>query len=172
LLRLERQGFIHRKRGVIVDQRAVLDRWLSAYAEVVRPAWLVGRYRPQARDPEAVERMIEAAWNKRSWVYGGAAAGWRMTEFYRGGETVLHVDAVTDEALRQLRVLPDRTGPLTILRTPGTIAYEGSAARLAHPLLVYTEMMASTDSRAREAAAEIREQFLEPSLESAHRRTT
>jgi hypothetical protein len=57
-LRLERQGLIHRKRGTIVDQRALLDRWLSAYAEVVRPAWLVGRYRAQARDPEAVERMI------------------------------------------------------------------------------------------------------------------
>jgi hypothetical protein len=96
-----------------------------------------------------------------------------MTEFYRGAETVLHVDAAPEEALRQLRVIPDRSaGPVTILRTPGTIAYEGTAARLAHPLLVYTEMMASTDSRAREAAAEIREQFLEPSLESAHRRTT
>ncbi len=162
LLRLERRGLIHRKRGVIVDQRALLDRWLSAYAEVVRPAWLVGRYRPQARDPEAVERMVEAAWNKRSWVYGGSAAGWRMTEYYRGEGTVLHVDALPDDALRQLRVIPDRAaGPLTILRTPGTIAYEGTAARLAHPLLVYTEMMASTDSRAREAAAEIRERFLD-----------
>jgi hypothetical protein len=173
LLRLQRQGLVHRKRGVIVDRRALLDRWLSAYADVVRPAWLVGRYRPQAGDPEAVERMIEAAWNKRSWVYGGAAAGWRMTAYYRGDQTVLHVDAVSNEALRQLRVIPDATaGPLTILRTPGTIAYEGTAARLAHPLLVYTEMMASSDSRAREAAAEILEEFLEPARDSARRRTT
>jgi hypothetical protein len=163
LLRLERQGLIHRKRGAIVDQRALLDRWLSAYAEVVRPAWLVGRYRPQARDPEAVERMIEAAWNKRLWVYGGTAAAWKMAKFYRGDETVIHVDAASNDALRQLRVVPDRAaGPLTILRTPGTTAYEGTAPRIAHPLLVYTEMMASTDPRAREAAAEIRERFLEP----------
>jgi hypothetical protein len=103
LLRLERQGLVHRKGGVIVDRRALLDRWLSAYAEVVRPAWLVGHYRPQARDPEALQRMIEAASNKRSWVYGGAAASWRMTAFYRGDQTVLHVDAASDEALRQLR---------------------------------------------------------------------
>lgn len=172
LLRLERQGLIHRKRGVIVNERALLDRWLAAYAEVVRPAWLVGRFQPQARGPEAVERMIEAAWNTRSWVYGGTAAGWRMTEVYRGDETVLHVDAPSDEALRQLRVVPDRMGPLTILRTPGTVAYDGTAPRLAHPLLVYTEMMTSTDPRARETAAEIRERFLEPSRESTERRTT
>ena len=172
LLRLERQGLVHRKRGVIVDKRALLERWLTAYAEVVRPAWLVGRYRPQAPDPEAVERMIEAAWKTRSWVYGGAAAGWRMTKFYRGDDTVLHVNAPSDDALRQLRVIPDRTGPLTILRTPGTIAYDGTAARLAHPLLVYTEMMTTTDPRAREAAAEIRERFLEPNRESTQRRTT
>ena len=162
LLRLERQGLIHRKRGVIVDPRAMLDRWLSAYADVVRPAWLVGRYRPQARDPEAVERMIEAAWRKRSWAYGGAAAAWRMTESYRGDETIIHVDTMLEEALRQLRVVPDRSaGPLTILRTPGTIAYAGTEPRLVHPLLVYTEMMTSTDPRAREAAADLRERFLE-----------
>jgi hypothetical protein len=173
LLRLQRQGLVHRKRGVILDRRALLDRWLSAYADVVRPAWLVGRYRPQARDPEAVEHMIEAAWNKRAWVYGGAAAGWRMTAYYRGDQTVLHVDAMPDEARRQLRVIPDAAaGPLTILSTPGTIAYEGTTARLAHPLLVYTEMMASNDSRAREAAAEILEEFLEPARDSARRRTT
>ena len=165
LLRLERQGLIHRGRGVIIDRRALLDRWLSAFAEIVRPAWLVGRYRPQARDPEGVERMIEAAWSKRSWAFGGTAAAWKMARFYRGEETVIHVDAVPEaEALRQLRVVPDRAdGPLTILRTPGTIAYSGTAPRLAHPLLVYTEMMASTDPRAREAAAEIYERFLEPS---------
>jgi hypothetical protein len=164
LLRLEQQGLIHRGRGVIVDRRALLDRWLSAYAEVVRPAWLVGRFRPQARDPEAVERMIEAAWRKRSWAYGGTAAAWRMARFYRGEETVLHVNAApTEEALRQLRVVPDRSaGPLTILWTPGTIAYAGTAPHLAHPLLVYTEMMASADPRAREAAAELRERVLEP----------
>src|SRR5690348_15803888 len=42
----------------------------------------------------------------------------------------------------------------TILRTPGTVAYAGPEPRLAHPLLVYTEMMTSTDPRTREAAAD------------------
>jgi Transcriptional regulator, AbiEi antitoxin, Type IV TA system len=139
--------------------------------------WDLRRY-PLKREPDGwfifVEELdLQALDRPLAEVYGGAAAGWRMTAYYRGDQTVLHVDAMPDEALRQLRAIPDTAaGPLTILRTPGTIAYEGTAARLAHPLLVYTEMMASTDSRAREAAAEILERFLEPSRESAHRRTT
>jgi len=62
--------------------------------------------------------------------------------------------------LRPLRMLAADDGPITVLRTPGTLAYKGSAPHLAHPLLVYSEMLISTDVRMREAAAEVRERFL------------
>jgi hypothetical protein len=39
------------------------------------------------------------------------------------------------------------------------VAYASVEPQLAHPLLVYTEMIASSDSRMREAAEEIRDRF-------------
>lgn len=163
LKRLTEQGLIARtpKKSAILRRRDLLERWLSAYSEIVRPAWLQGRYRTQESDPEALERQIAGAWgSERRWALGGGAAAWRMNQFYRGEQLVLHVDAPPTEGLRQLRALPADDGLLTILRTPGTTAYAGLEPHLAHPLLVYTEMITSTDPRMRESAGRVREQFL------------
>ncbi len=161
LRRLEDQGLVDRKRGLIVRRRELRDRWLSVYPDAVRPAWLIGRFRPQIADPEELERRIEKTWGQQTWALGGGAAAWRMSRFYRGPDTVLHVHSMPAEALRKLRVVPDPRGALTILRTPGAIAYEGPEPHLAHPLLVYSEMMCSSEPRMREAAAQLAERFLE-----------
>jgi hypothetical protein len=108
-----------------------------------------------------LEREIEKSLAGRLWCFGGGAAAWRMTKLYRGPDTVLHVESLPADLLRQLRALPSTDGSLTILRTPGTIPYEGGGSRLAHPLLVFTEMSCSPDPRLNEAANEIRDRFLE-----------
>ncbi|MEO7036985.1 MAG: type IV toxin-antitoxin system AbiEi family antitoxin [Polyangiaceae bacterium] len=61
---------------------------------------------------------------------------------------------------RQLRAIAAPDGPLTVLHTPGLLPYQGSAPHLAHPLLVYTELLSSPDPRMAEAAAELRGRFL------------
>ena len=83
-----------------------------------------------------------------------------MAQFYRGVDTVLHMGSVPADMLRQLRVIPAPDGAFTILRTPGTVAYDGVGPHITHPLLVYSEMATSFEPRMREAADEIRERFL------------
>ena len=161
LKRLAEQGLIERSSGTpVARRRELLDRWLSAYADVVRPGWQVGRYRTKATDPEELERQIETIWGDQVWALGGGAAAWRMAQFYRGGDTVLHVGSVPTDMIRQLRAIPAPDGAFTLLRTPGTVAYDGVGPHIAHPLLVYSEMATSLDPRMREAADEIRERFL------------
>jgi hypothetical protein len=166
LQRLARQGLITRtlNRGAIPRRRDLLDRWLSAYPDVVRPAWHQGRYRTRASDPEEIEQLIADAWGKRRWSVGGGAAAWRMNRFYRGAGTLIHVDAAANDELRRLGALPDEQGDLTILRTPGTAAYAGAQPHLVHPLLVYTELMTSEDPRLREAAEKVRQEFMKDGL--------
>ncbi len=162
LKRLEEQGFIARSRSgaALVRRGELLDRWLAAYADVLRPRAIIGTYRTQVTEPEALEAHIEKVCADRVWAFGGGAAAWRMTHHYRGLATVLHVDTAPPELLRNLRAIPARDGALTLLRGAGTIAYDGIAPHLAHPLLVYAEMAISSDPRMREAAHELREKFI------------
>jgi hypothetical protein len=84
----------------------------------------------------------------------------RLTKYYRGEETVLHVSEPTNDLLKRLRALPANDGPLVIQRTPAKIAFEGSVPRTVHPLLVFAELMATGNPRARETAMDIREHHL------------
>jgi hypothetical protein len=157
--RLTDQGIIG--KGHLLRRRDLLNRWLSAYQDVVRPAWLQGRYRTKAQDPAIMEEQIADVWREKPWAFGAGAAAWRMNPYYRGDETVIHVGSAPADELKRLVAIPDRDGPLTVLLTPGVSAYAGTQPHVAHPLLVYTEMITSPDSRMREAASEISERFLE-----------
>jgi len=144
----------------------------------LRPRLLIGYYRAAEKDPKELERRIERAlelpgetqpdiqwtddWAGRenTWAWGGTAAAFRLTGHYRGDQTVLHMDHPPADFARRLQLLPARTGELALLAAPGPLAYEGATLKTVHPLLVYAELLAGRDDRAREVAAEVRTRFL------------
>jgi hypothetical protein len=159
--RLVDEGLVVRKgraeyAWVPHQMRHALERWLSGYLDVVRPKLLVGRFRARETDVEALERRVtEELGSEEHWCWGGSTAGYRLTRYYRSGETVLHVADGLIDAPRRLRALPARDGNLVVLRLPGPVALEGLVPNTAHPLLVYSEMLAEGSERAREAAEEV-----------------
>jgi hypothetical protein len=163
LARLTEEGAIvrGRNRRHLQNHKLLLDRWLNGYATLVRPRLLVGQYRTPDADPSSLEARLEQVLPEdTSWGWGGGAAANRLTEFYRGGRTVLHLAEPSQEIIRRLKALPSKEGDLVVLRTPGHIAFDGAAPRTVHPLLVYTELLTEGTERAREAAEMLRERFL------------
>jgi len=145
----------------LINARLLLDRWLTGYANVVRPRLLLGRYRTQDPDPMALEHRIQDVLGTNVvWAWGGGAAAMRLTRHYRGEETVLHLLHRAPDFHTRLHALRDDNGPLVCLGAPGPVAFAGAVPNTVHPLLVYTELMTTGDDRAREAALEVREQYL------------
>jgi hypothetical protein len=140
--------------------RVLLERWLTAYVDVVRPSWLITRCQPTLDDPHELEALISQVCEDRVWALGGAAAASRMLATDRGVDTVLHLAEVPSSVLDQLRAVLAQNGSLTILRTPGTAAYQGTRPHAAHPLLVYTELITSTDPETVRTARALRQHFL------------
>ena len=140
--------------------RVLLERWLTAYVEVVRPSWLVARCQPMVTEPRALEALIERVCDRRVWAFGGTAAASRMLAIDRGVETVLHLAELPSSLLQQLQATAAPNGSLTILHTPGTVAYQGASPHLAHPLLVYSELLTSAEPKARQTASALRREFL------------
>lgn len=143
----------------LVRPRDLLERWLGAYPEVVRPRWLIGRYRLADSTPDAIEALLAGALSD-PWALGGASAAWRLNRHLQPDSVVVHVQALPTNALRRLRAIPSDEGQIIILKTPGAIAYEGPMPNVTHPLLAYTEMITSADARVRDAASLLREKFL------------
>ena len=167
LKHLEEEGILARGRGrqVLLDKQEILERWLHGYQTQVRPRWLIGRFQTADPDPEMLEQRVADALTEKepelNWAWGGGAAGMRLTGYYHGLETALLVERPPADLPRTLRALPATDGRLILLEVPTALALAGPQEHVAHPLLIYTELVATRDERAREAAEEIRERYLQ-----------
>jgi hypothetical protein len=157
------EGLLLREKGGrrLARPASLMDRWLVGYSDKLRPRLLVGRYRAAEKEPLAFEKYVEdTLGHDLKWAWGGTAGGFRLTRHYRGETTTLHVGTRPATIPRQLGLLAAKDGPVVILGVPGPLGLEGPAPHVAHPLLVYTELLVEGGERARESAEEIRSRYL------------
>jgi hypothetical protein len=143
---------------------ATQELLVSGYSQILRPKLVLGRFRAPERDLADFLKRLPEAFEGSSWRYalsGGPAAD-ALQHFYRGSELPLFVSDDGAELRHRLRLLPDRSGPITLLRAFGELVFwrKVSSWMVAPPWLVYSEMMNSDDPRAHEAAVELRREFL------------
>jgi hypothetical protein len=164
-----RHQFVH---GRILSSKSELrvtpdiaDRLVSGYSQILRPKLVIGRYRyPDSSVDEFLARLAETTRTQKiPYALTGSPAADAMQHFYRSSEVPLFLDLEGPGIQRALRLLPDRTGPVVLLRPFGTMVYwkEFDGRMVAPPWLVYAELLTSDDPRAREAAEELRRGFLQ-----------
>jgi hypothetical protein len=167
LQRLVRLGVLveDRKQGYrVADRTRLVDAFLQGYVNVLRPHLEIGRFRAAERDQDAFLHQFAGTAGKMhaQWAVTGAPAAYALDRFYRGDDVPLLVDGFTPALQRTLRLVPDREGPITLLRSFGqrwgwkTI----DDIPVAHPWLVYAELLHRGEPLALEAADHVREKFL------------
>ena len=150
----------------LADRKTLEEYFIRGYEQILRPHIGLGRYRSSDREPdEFVERTARVTSEHRlKWALTGAAGAYELDRFYRGEETQLFLDVagITDGFQRDLKLLPDKRGPITLFKFFGDIVlYPGTRPRpAAHPWLIFAELLYQGEPRAIEAAQEIREKYL------------
>lgn len=138
-------------------------RLVSGYAQVLRPKLMLGTFRSKEKTAESfLNRLCREAPPGVQYSLSGGPAADLLQHFYRGPEVTLFLNPSTRATARRLQLLPDRDGPVTILRAFGDLVYWDAKAhhKLAPPWLIYAELLNSKDPRAHEAAQEFRTKFL------------
>ncbi len=140
----------------------VADRLVAGYSQILRPKLLLGRYRyPEPSAEEFVSRLAHnPAKRKAAYALTGGPAADAMQHLYRSPDVPVFLNS---EEARGLRLLPDRNGPVVLLRPFGELVYwrEFDGKMVAPPWLVYAELLMGSDPRAREAAEQLRKTFLQ-----------
>lgn len=93
---------------------------------------------------------------------GGPAAD-LLQHYYRGPEVPLFLSESAPAVLQRLGLLPDRSGSVIVLGAFGAPVFWRTVDQMpiAHPWLIYAELMDGADPRGHEAAEELRREFLE-----------
>jgi hypothetical protein len=162
---VDREIFKKSSRGVEVrDKERLQEELLRGYEIALRPKLLIGRFHSPHKDLDGMIAEINKASRDLSirWSVTGGPAAYALQKFYRGLELPIFIDSFSDQLRRRLRIIPDKAGPVILLRSFGTVPFWRNADPfpLAHPWLIYSELMNSPDPRAHEAAEELKREFL------------
>lgn len=156
----------------LVNTRDLTQQWVQGYAHTLRPRILVGEYGSLAPHLEDVVSSLAnyTTHKDESWALTGGFAADELLHHYRGQKLAFYVsDWWSTAVLKELPIIPVSGGDITILRvfsprvveTPKALTTEHP---LAHPLLIYAELLYQGMDRDMETARMLYAEFLEGHL--------
>lgn len=126
---------------------------------------MIGRFRARERRIEdfLVRLQREAPAHGFEFALTGGHASYKIRQHYKGPTATIFVRPVMQDLPRRLELLPDREGPILLLKSFGDPAFwkEVDRTAIAHPWLIYAELLAEALPRAHEAAEDLRSEALQ-----------
>jgi len=166
---LRERGFvleIGKRQYKFTDRKALLERWLANYGDRLRPSLVLGSFRmPPSNEPRVPEIMLHLSQScHTSSAVGGSLGAHLLTRYYRGhtSEIFIQSEAIND-VKRGLKLIPGRDINCTLLHLfSPEVVYQTAHTpfQVAHPLLLYAELLWRGGERERDAAGMIYERFL------------
>jgi hypothetical protein len=150
----------------LTQKRKLLDLWVEGYGARLRPNLLIGRYQPSEANLEQTLRVLESELEdkKISWAITGGFAANILTHHFRGEQLCLYAQDWPLEITRKLKWLPSDRGPVTVLRKFSPLVEfqleSPDSQPIAHPLLVYAELMYQGRERELETAKMVYDPYL------------
>lgn len=153
---LQRLGFvadIKGKRGTrrLFDLERLLGQWVDAYARVLRPRLLIGRYYIPTfegwKDWPVAEHKA---------IWGSEPAGALLTNYLRPGELTLYADKLPGLLAARQKFTghsePGRTAIVEVRKKFWNFPGDPERPTIAPPVLVYADLLATGDARCIETA--------------------
>ncbi|MBI3578105.1 MAG: hypothetical protein HY089_01675, partial [Ignavibacteriales bacterium] len=149
---LVERGDLARK---LVNIRALLDIWVTAYGQQLRPKIYIGRFRGPNAD----------WWKKLDWIrtnayLGGEPAADKLTQYLKAEKVTLYVRGETEDFLFKNRLHKDLNGDVEIFEVFWDFDYTWQYPNLVPPLLIYAELLAAGNDRNIETGKIIYEKYL------------
>lgn len=139
----------------LVNTRALLDAWVTAYGQQLRPKLYVGRF--QARDPNWWQHVD---WEKLNAYLGGEPAAAKLTHYLKPETTTVYTAGEVNPFLLKHHLIKDPAGNVEILKTFWHFEYQWDHPQFVPPLLIYADLLATAKDRNIETGKLIYEKYL------------
>lgn len=160
---LKEMGFLialNKNEYKINNKRELLDKWIIAYAEKLKPALLIGRFRFLKEEDFLNWKSLKLDNNKTWW--GGEPAGDLLTNYLKPAELTLYTVQTRADLMKKLRLIPDEKGNVKIFKK--FWHYTEVNENITPPHLVYADLLATNDRRCTETAQIIYDELLQDKL--------
>lgn len=140
----------------LIRKKDLLNRWITAYPEQLRPKQIIGLYRAENRDwwQQADMRDLNIFW-------GGEVAAAQLTEFLKPQNITVYTNKPVGEFLLRYRIRKDPQGDIEILRMFWNFEIDLPHKNMVPPLLIYADLLATGEARNIETARILYEKELD-----------
>ena len=154
---LARRGYIikHEKTGKkLVNRRTLLNKWIEAYPENLRPKIIYGKYKPIQIDKTGNDLKEYGA------LWGGETAAAIMTNYLTPKIQTIFIGDEVKKFIFRKRLELDPKGELELMEIFWKFKWPEVEIHVVPPILVYADLMATDDERNIETAKLIYERYL------------
>lgn len=161
---LQQLGFVHDlqgKRGTrrLFQHERLLNQWADAYARVLRPRTLIGRY--YVADFDGWKNWPIAEYGT---LWGGEPAAAMLTDYLRPGELTLYAEKMPSLLAARHKFMkeaePGHTAVVDVRRRFWNFPDDATHSNTVPPLLVYADLLATGDARCIETAKMIYDAYV------------
>lgn len=167
---LREHGFIYEKKNrqrKFARRKDLIEQWVTAYPEKLRPKLLLGRYRAPAHD-----WWRHAAAMPYGTQWGGEVAAAKLTDYLVPDHTVIYADTLPTRFLAENELKVDKAGDVEVLkrfwnedRWANELGDAPTPTDIVPALLVYADLMATADERNIETASLVYREYLDGHIE-------
>lgn len=164
---LQKLGFVEKrkKKRRLLNKEDLMDRWATGYPERLRSELSRGRFRfLPSRKATGWQSHLSNLWATK---WGGEPGADLLTGNFRPELLTLYTREATSTVCQELEAAPDPEGSIEILDMfwdPVELEEQNDSigSTMAHvpPLLIYADLVASADSRARRIGKRIWNRYL------------
>lgn len=140
----------------LLNKKALLKRWVTAYPEQLRPKLLIGRYHKQSDRNwwENASLPAEAFW-------GGEVGARSLTRYLKPQTVTIYTESTLAKLQAQYGLRRDAKGEIELMRRFWKFdEWEEKRLQVTPPLLVYADLVMTADDRNLETAEMIYDRYL------------
>lgn len=161
---LKEHGFLIEKRKnqfQLINKKKLLEKWHDEFEEKLKPVLHIGNFKFKNIEEERNWKNIKLL-NKQTY-WGGEAAGAIITKYLLPEIYTLYTDETRNNLIKNYHLVPDPLGKIKVYKK----FWKDQAAfndTVVHPLLAYTDLMNTGDSRCIETAKMIYSKYINANL--------
>ena len=140
----------------LIRKKDLLNRWITAYPEQLRPKQIIGLFRAENRD-----WWQQADISDLNIFWGGEVAAAQLTEYLKPQNITVYTNKPVGEFLLRNRIRRDPQGDIEILRMFWNFEKDWPYKNMVPPLLIYADLLATGEARNIETARILYEKELD-----------
>jgi hypothetical protein len=153
------------KRKILKNTTALMDRWITAYHDVLRPRLVLKRMRFTKPEQLYEWDSIPVQHADDVILWGGEPAASLLTNYLTPEKFALYTNGSWQDVMRALKLAPADDGDIEVLEMFWKEQDRHREKYIVPPLLIYADLMSSRLGRNIETAKIIRENELSPLIQ-------